>query len=1117
MLPTLYNKRGISPSRVTVLMTVIAFVIAGCFCIDICKAVDMSMLNAEQEICFDHWELSTDSSYPLDHSGKRMITGRILPAFTIDNGTLEVGPSFSSLQTQGFLRGLFFSNDEMLFKSEAELRVELTAARGGVVGVCFGADEEMQNGWAVILSEITGRVELMRLDGGILLSLSQYITGTRAILSPSAGTGGYELRIHLLTDKSGSDHVVIKVDGAEEINVIIPASIALKEGRGNRFCLFASDNGGKFFSTYADYVLIPIDNNLTCSQVDMTSIDNSFIGELSSEVFSIEKQFISFKIAGKTDDNRLVFQLINAETGEVLLSQTGPGGEFANHVLWNVTEYSGLLCKFRVIDQTKSGYLVISDIRLLDDIPLDSRFSLLYSQVGYSRDSAKKAFLRAPDYETGDIGDTFYLIDCSVNEAVYRKTITKLPDCWDSHWWLMDFSDFNGTGKYRLAIAGGSLISDEFIIQERALCENSLIDVALNQLDLRRAPGKMGWRDSSTNELRELHAQVMAVHTMLDLIEKQSDWLSPYQRARVADNIQWGLQYILSAQEITDNPLTNGRFIHDLYPSQYTAEKLRTWFDTVFSMTVLARAYPWLIDINPLLASAVKEAFDLSYTMCCLRPYYLEEEFYVESQAGRGSLQSAMIKLYGIKDILWEFDAQLRTRDKLMFAWACTLMYKADKSSSYLDTAREMTRQVCLNQYTDYLHPIDGLYGCFYEMQDGSEAMMLEWIQSTNLLLGNQYPTTMQPLIDLLTIVPGDQDAALWYNTVKTYTERYVKASASYSPLGIYPIAVYKDNKAGGVKFFQSLSHGATSHFGYSARNLMELALFFEDVSIQRLAENNVQFVIGLNPGFPHDTEHKTWYPVSLLYLIGNRSFRGYFHGDGYLPPIGSGFNGFSAAPQFSVYTIRELPDLPLGIIDKSGQFQFNEDYIPHGMGYASGVSAIEAVPILPIQTFYHGRPVSAHCSYIGDAQGSFCSDVNGCAVLSCIPAGSTVVLTLAYENVSVSKEYTAVSGRSPVCRVDFAENLDLSIVSPDDLYGDSTGYLTIQNNGAEPVIPKVTLLCDGAALSYENSFIEIQPGERITQAFSLKSYGKAVPFLVYAYVETPSASFTQTAGGYVR
>ncbi len=721
-----------------------------CVCALLAKNGMAEERNMVIERCDEHslqWTLSEDASYPLDYSDrvaanvthvgeKVLYTGRTSGIWAVEESALTVRRTYSPLETQGFYRCVALRQDGMKHVGKS-LRLALAPRSGGMIGVCFGMDEGGESGWAIVLSDAEGKATLMKYTSGLLIPyLDQNGLPVETPFWGADEDSCTDMEVQWNEQADGQWEIAVLLDDMEEIRTSVPA------GLGDAAAIVATANGGRVAMLQADGEALEIDAPWQCSADDAVAVDYAFKGTLTSEPFVIDSAYLTFRIGG-ADSERLQCQLIEAETERVLMAVSGPGTEDTKRVLWDVTPYAGQRVQVRVVDRHAGGYLTLDDLRQTNEMPEDLLFSLLHFQVGYAAASTKKAYIRTVCEQPLTEAD-FTLVD-ERGETVYTGRAEAMQPCWGSRWYVLDFSDFQQEGVYRLLVGKGEVCSTQFTIASRALTDGSLIDVALNQLDLRRVPGKMGWRDSSTNELRELHAQVMAVHTMLDLLEKQGDWLSEVQRARCLDNIAWGLQYVLSAQERTDDPLTDGRFIHDLYPSQYTAEHLRSWFDMVYAMSALARSYPVLLEADADLAGQVKDAFDVSYALCTRRPYYLEEELTIESPAGRGAFQNNAIKVYGINDPLWEFDLQLRTRDRLMYAWACTLMYEGTREERYLNTAREMARLVCESQYTDADNPIDGTYGFFYEFNDGSNAMMLEWIQNNNLMLGNQTPTTMAP------------------------------------------------------------------------------------------------------------------------------------------------------------------------------------------------------------------------------------------------------------------------------------------------------------------------------------------------------------------------------------
>lgn len=1073
------------------------------------------------------WTLSEESSYTINPIVGRqdnlmktdtfcLTTGEVKPAYQLSDDCLKVERYFPMTETDSYWRGLFFSSDEMKMESGQTVNATITVDVGKLAGICVGTDRELNNGFVAALDLASQSLNIYRVNQGIITSLEKYQEGvsTKSVQIEFGAT--YELGVTYTALGENEFQMKVSIDGEDVIDTVL-SGYGVAEGRGGYVSLVASDMECSFADIMVNGTAIDV-STLEASEKDAFVIDGKFRGEINSETFTINSRLLCFKAGGGKDKENLTVSLVDAATNEVLLSETGSGSDEMLRYAWVVDSYKGRECFIKIKDASRSSYLNVDSFFGANVEPLDLNYSLLNSQLGYSITSVKKAYIRAPQGKT--LSQTEFAVrNYATWECIYQGDIQEIGTYWESQWWLLDFSDLITAGEYVITVGEGtdSLVSTAFSVGETVLLNESLIDTSLNQLDLRRSPNKIGWRDSSTDGLRELHAQVMTVHTMLDMLEMQSQWLSDYNRARVIDNIQFGLSYILTAQERTDNPLTDGRFIHDLYPSEYSAHNLRTWYDTAYAMTALARAYPVLQELGfSELAVQAKNAFDVSFDMCILRPYYLDEEFNVEGENGYSTVVSAMREHYYIKNFTWTFSKELRTRDKMMFLRACTYMAKSDSDPRYFEQAKKWAKEVSDAQFTDYQNPIDGAYGCFYEFENNTEAMMLEWIQAPNLLLGNQTPTDISSYIDLLALAPTDPDAAMWYNTIANYAEGYVKTTAKLTPLGIYPIAAFNNDEQRGVRFFQMIAHGASSHYGLSARNIQLLAGFLGDTGLSELAQNNIQFQAGLNPGFPTNTEHEQWKSYSLLYLIGDRYFTGYFNGGAYCPPLGSGLNGFSASVQFAPKPVDKEPDLPLGILDTNGGYQFNEDYLTHGMGYSAGVTAIEAQPVISVKTNLSGKPVTASVKVIEYQSASVTTDENGVADIVGIPANKTVTLEFEYQGVAVKHTVAAIAGTVKTVEVDFAELVQSSLSVPEELTGSGKAVLTLINQGTGDTTVTVWLRADGVSLELDTQEITVAAGQAATLEIGLTAESVSAPYLVYAYLAFPNTSDTVTASGVV-
>lgn len=728
--------------------------------------------------------------------------------------------------------------------------------------------------------------------------------------------------------------------------------------------------------------------------------------------------------------------------------------------------------------------------------------SLLESQVGYSRYGYKAVYIRsAVDPGEAETYAPFSLISAENGRTVYEGKAVYWGEKWNSYWWVADFSACEEDGKYFVRIPGenGDLESQVFAIGRQILTDSSIQMVLFDQLDARRSPGKLGWRDSSTDELREIHANIIAIQTLCDVYDTIYDSLSAENQAKLLDNIRFGCEYLLALQERTDDPLTNGRFKHDLYDTQYSAPKIRNFYDIVNAMAALARSYRVMKDHDPAVAQTYKEAFELSYELCVLRPYYLESEFTLEVPDGRKGVTAAAKIRYGINSMLWEFPTELRTRDRLMFMKACTEMFKATGDTSYMDKARELAAQIADRQYTDYDSAPDGCYGMFREFDNNETAFMVDWLQSFGQNLGCIQPTDLEPFIDLIAYDPDSPDAARWHNVIRTFADGYIKNSAGLTPLGIYPVAAYMDEENGGVKFFQSISHGANNLYGLMGRNMMILGNYLNDSSLQQLAQRNAQFVIGLNPGMPNAYEETQWTSYSFIYGLGNRSFSG-FYGEGsrYIPPLGSGINGFTAAPQFTERRIGDDPDLPKGILNEDGSYQFNEDYLPHSMAFISAAVLSEAPYTLTLRTQSGGKAVASTVTATVDGRtvGTYEIPASGELTISDLPLGQAVTVEVSGSGKTARRTFGTVGAGSGEWTVDFESLLYLEVTAPTVVSGDAGQVeIRLKNEGTADMSVSLNLLADGVQTGQQTLQANLSPGDEQTLRVAIASTGVKKPY----------------------
>lgn len=737
------------------------------------------------------------------------------------------------------------------------------------------------------------------------------------------------------------------------------------------------------------------------------------------------------------------------------------------------------------------------------------QLSILESQLGYHVHGRKKVMLRSPEHYCPDLeGLNFVLLEKNRQTNCFTGKIAYWGQKWHSHWWVLDFSEFAEPGSYYVEVRDIDMCSLSFEISDPVFFDNKLIMIALDQLDCRRTEGVPGWRDCGS-QIRELSSMVITVHGLIDILNNKTffEKLDKNTKDRLIESIIYGAKYIVYSQEKWQNPEMDGRFNHDAgRRTDYGTTDFHNWHDTAYAITGLVRAYQIVKSIDPPTAGEFLECARKAYDNAVYRPYNLDSDIGSRTNPeiiyddNFFEVVNKIARVLYNKPDDWSIPRTLKTKDKLTFTWACTLLYEATGEEKYINMAACFADKAAERQFTDFENPIDGAFGNFYEFEGDDEAFMLEWGHSHKFLMGNIEPCTLRGFIDLIKYKPDDIRVATWYNVIRTYGKHYVKATQELTPFGIYPVSAYKDNRYGGIKFFQVITHGATALYGQIAKNIMEIGSFLGDSSYQHIAENNLQFVAGLNPGFPNAYDETLWEGMSLIKGVGKR----WFGGEHQLEtiPDGSAMNGFSAAPQFVEKRIDEVEDRPAGILKPDGSFYFNEDYLPHSHGYVSGAALVEGNSNFRLETFYKGKPVDAEtiiilengCRLYPEASVTGLHEVKDLA-----PLQKCVVITK-YKEMFFEKEFDTLSNGAFELKIDFSRYLTGVINVPEVIAMGTEAYgcVIIRNEGLEPVKTIVKMCSDGVSLDISDFEVSLKPGEIHKEFFTVRTCGKIKPFMIY-------------------
>jgi hypothetical protein len=842
------------------------------------------------------------------------------------------------------------------------------------------------------------------------------------------------------------------------------------------------------------------------------NFDDHLVGEIRSETFTIDSNYIHLLISGGRH-NKCFVSLVRAKDDQELCKATGHNSEHFLPVYWDVRSLQSLQCYVRIIDGSRDGWghINVDYVIGVDFIPWDIEVSILESQVGYKTDCEKRIYLRsAQEKPSADpTGANFELVDSSNGEVVYKGIISKKQKKWLTWWWTLDFSDFNKRGDYYVRVSKGlkQLKSSVFNIRENPFA-NDLMMIAVDQLSHRKWKHYKGWRDCGS-EIHEISSHVITVQALADIYDRQGHTLTKKECNRLTQALMWGADYIVDCQQHSGDPLSNGRFVHSIVPFRGKRSYYYNWHDTAYCIMGLVRTWSVLKEAHPQKAQMYLNSAKLAWENASYRPYHLDSEWAGSSASPPKKDQMDFIHhlarlTYGVRDKRWCLPKTLRTKSKLTFIDSSMLLYNATGEKKYLDKAIEFANQISRRQFTDWQRPLQGCYGMFYEFEDNNEIFTVEWNQDHRWHMGYIEPTNMQGIIDLIRTCPEHPKVACWYNVVRTWGDGFVKNATELSPLGIQPLTCYPKTKEK-VCFFKRSNHGFTGMYGQIAAVFLEMGAFLNDNEYQNLAVRNLEFVAGLNPGFPASYTETQWNAISLIKGVGVKSFGG---ATGlHAIPNGSGMNGFSATPQFdSKLTPYDIPDAPKGILKPDGSFYFNEDYLPSSHGYARGVAFLDDECSFSLKCLYAGKPVQSNVTLnfsnaaVNNWQRECSTNKQGALNVKSLPTGAAGYCQAKYNGVVVSEKINTVSGRKIAKQIDFSNYIELELQSPMVLGRSQAGLaqLSFRNLGDKKTVVNLFCASDGISVNKMPSEIELMAGQKKEIELELTAGRKVMPYLIY-------------------
>jgi arylsulfatase A-like enzyme len=837
---------------------------------------------------------------------------------------------------------------------------------------------------------------------------------------------------------------------------------------------------------------------------------------------------------------------LTAEEAAAHAAPVGKGLALKEHYAPLILGTAGLVAYWRMEGTLKDDKSNRTGSFVVDDSRSPHRVSLLSSQLGYQTESSKRAYIRDLDRQKIADDTAFTVHRAEDNAIVHQGQAAYWGEKWGSHWWVLDFSDVKADGKYTLKVEKTQ--SNPFFVGRTPLMQYEMVDIALTQLDARHNHGEPNtylngklrfhgrwmtpdgthpqgiYRDCMSN-FSEIQSIGMTTMGLISLYRYQKDAFSAEDQKRIRDYIVLGADYITACQRKTDDPKTNGRFAHSilvntLHDGCGWSGNVYGWHDMAYAMVVLCKAYESVKPFNPEKAQNYLDAAKLAYTCATFRPYHLPEEYELAQRddnydpvrdydkarwtpklkefrtdpskirAGWNNYQQFARMFYNKPDS-WTEPQTLKTREKLPFLHGCTLLYRISGELKYLESAVEFAASIAYRQFNDWRNPIEGVYGTFFEFEGDDEALSIECGQAGGKFMGHIDALNVNGFIELLRLMPDHPDAAKWLNVVKTYTDRYVRKAAEINPLGIHPVSVYRDPEHGGVKFFMNLLHGATGHYGQMAENILELADFLNDSSLVPLAEANLQFYTGLNPGVPQGAN--AWKAATLINKVGPSYYN--TGGEGIK---GGVINGFMAGRNWVLTPIsakRDAPDLAGG----------QEDWVAHSHPYVGAAARMENPFTLVVHTSDNGKPVAATVRLSLPETSDYTTGEKGSVTVADLPVNRKGTLSASFGKQTITRELDTVPGGTLTWKVDFAEFATLTLEVPDQLglRAEGQAVVRISNLGSKAINGKVHLSADGATLAVASVDIALPVGETREIPIACKGGDRVMPYLVSATLKT--------------
>lgn len=547
---------------------------------------------------------------------------------------------------------------------------------------------------------------------------------------------------------------------------------------------------------------------------------------------------------------------------------------------------------------------------------------ILYSQIGYDIRDIKRVIIRNSDgVEIYKDGLKLNIYDCSNGILVYQCNFKFWGKCWNTYWWVADFTDYNRSGKYWIE----AVVTHEVVFEKQAIeigknivLKKSYKKVAIEQFEKRAqlARNQKGWKDCGS-DMREANSHCIAIIGLCDFEQMNYDDMTIEENIRIMKQIVVGCDYLTMLQKkAVQLGFPNGSIVHEV-PNQMQV----ILGDVALFVVAMAKASSLLTEFD----------FDKSgeYLHCAeISMDYLLENPPIRTDGFNNWYHGAP------KDYIPP--RELMTRDINTMLWGACVLFSSG-AVKYKDAIFKLAQGV-IDRQIPKEESEEGYYGHFYTYPDKKFSEKAICHHHICMDTGGILPFYIEPFFEMIHMFPESTDGNKWKQLITNFGYGFFLPACNENPFHLMPMGYFAGE---GILNFCGLWHGANVSIGYTAVLALRLEEFTGDYRFHEIAIGNLQWIAGLNAGitreslgngscvrWKEDIEENLAVPMSQIEGVGNKYVRVWSR----IP--GAVANGFSRNVQFQ-FTMK-----PSKSSDEPKYF-CDEDWIPHGSGFLKALAML--------------------------------------------------------------------------------------------------------------------------------------------------------------------------------